>query len=64
MDSLDNLARRIRLGEDSELEPKRVLLADARVNAPERGEFADELAAFEVDCRGQGIGSSIELVGP
>ncbi len=46
MDSLDDLARRIRLGEDSELELKRVLLAGARVTDPGRGDFADELAAF------------------
>ncbi|MEO6193433.1 MAG: ATP-binding protein [Thermoanaerobaculia bacterium] len=46
MDSLHDLARRIRLGEDSELELKRVLLAGARVTAPVRGDFADELAAF------------------
>ena len=43
MDPLDDLARRIRLGEDSELELKRVLLAGARVTAPGRGDFADEL---------------------
>ncbi len=46
MDSLHDLSRRIRLGEDSELELKRVLLAGARVTAPVRGDFADELAAF------------------
>jgi ATP-dependent DNA helicase RecG len=46
MDSTDDLARRIRLGEDSELELKRVLMAGARVTAPGRGDFADELAAF------------------
>ncbi len=46
MDSLDDLSRRIRLGEDSELELKRVLLAGARVTDPGRGDFADELAAF------------------
>lgn len=46
MDSLEDLARRIRLGEDSELELKRVLLAGARVTAPARDDFADELAAF------------------
>lgn len=46
MDRLDDLARRIRLGEDSELELKRVLLAGARVTAPARSDFADELAAF------------------
>ena len=42
----DDLARRIRLGEDSELELKRVLLAGTRVAAPGRSDFADELAAF------------------
>lgn len=46
MDSLDDLGRRIRLGEDSELELKRVLLAGARVTDPGRSDFADELAAF------------------
>ncbi len=46
MENRDDLARRIRLGEDSELELKRVLLAGARVTAPGRGDFADELAAF------------------
>ncbi len=46
MDNLDSLARRIRLGEDSELELKRLLLAGARVTAPARSDFADELAAF------------------
>ncbi|MFN8526896.1 MAG: ATP-binding protein [Chloroflexota bacterium] len=45
-DSFDALARRIRLGEDSELELKRVLLAGARVTAPTRSDLADELAAF------------------
>jgi len=46
MDSHEDLARRIRLGEDSELELKRVLLAGARVTSPGRSDFADELAAF------------------
>lgn len=46
MDSIENLIRRIRLGEDSELELKRVLLAGARIAAPSRDDFADELAAF------------------
>jgi ATP-dependent DNA helicase RecG len=46
MDRPDDLARRIRLGEDSELELKRVVLAGSRVTAPGRGDFADELAAF------------------
>ena len=42
----DELARRIRLGEDSTLELKRVLLSGDRVTSPHRNEFADELAAF------------------
>ncbi len=46
MDNQNDLARRIRLGEDSELELKRVLLAGARVTAPGRSDFADELVAF------------------
>lgn len=46
MDTTDDLARRIRLGEDSALELKRVLLAGARVTAPGRNDVADELAAF------------------
>ena len=40
------LTRRIRLGEDSTLELKRVLLSGDRVTSPHRNEFADELAAF------------------
>ena len=42
----DELARRIRLGEDSTLELKRVLLAGKRVTGPDRGRFADELAGM------------------
>ena len=42
----DELVRRIRLGEDSTLELKRVLLAGSRVTAPNRNEFADELAGM------------------
>ncbi len=42
----DDLARRIRLGEDSTLEFKRVLLSGSRVTSPERREFADELASM------------------
>lgn len=42
----DSLDRRIRLGEDSSLELKQVLLAGDRVKAPNRDDFADELAAF------------------
>ena len=41
-----NLARRLRLDEDSTLELKRVLLSGSRVTSPNRNEFADELAAF------------------
>ena len=42
----EDLARRIRLGEDSTLELKRVLVSGARVTSPERGSFADELAGM------------------
>ena len=42
----DDLARRIRLGEDSTLELKRVLLSGSRVAGPDRGGFADELASM------------------
>ena len=42
----ERLARRIRLGEDSTLELKRVLLAGSKVRDPERNDFADELAAM------------------
>ena len=41
-----DLSRRLRLGEDSALELKRVLLSGERVTSPNRNEFADELAAF------------------
>ena len=37
----DELVRRIRLGEDSTLELKRVLLAGSRITAPKRSEFAE-----------------------
>ena len=40
------LARRIRLGEDSALELKRLHLAGGQVRGPHRDSFADELAAF------------------
>jgi len=46
MDSPDDLMRHIRLGEDSELELKRVLFTGARVSDPGRDDFADELSAF------------------
>lgn len=42
----DELARRIRLGEDSTLELKRVLLAGSKITALGRTEFADELASM------------------
>ncbi len=41
-----NLARRIRLGEDSTMEFKRVVLSGDRVSNPVRKELSDELAAF------------------
>lgn len=41
-----NLARRIRLGEDSTMEFKRVMLSGDRVSNPHRNELSDELAAF------------------
>lgn len=40
------LARRIRLGEDSTLGLKRVVLAGGRVSDPKRNDMADELAAL------------------
>ena len=43
---IGDLARRIRLGEDSTLELKCVVLAGERVTSPSRNDFADELAAF------------------
>ena len=42
----NDLAQRIRLGEDSTLELKRVLLAGDRVTGPGRREFADELVGM------------------
>lgn len=42
----DELSRRIRLGEDSTLELKRILLAANRVTGPDRARFADELAGM------------------
>ena len=46
MSRSEDLARRIRLGEDSGLELKRVALAGRRVTGPRRDDFADELAAL------------------
>ena len=52
----EDLARRIRLGEDSTLEFKRVLLSGARVTGPERRDFADELAGMA-----NGVGGTVIL---
>ena len=41
-----DLARRIRLGEDSALELKQVTVSGSRVTAPRRNDVADELGAF------------------
>jgi len=46
MSNSEDLLRRIRLGEDSDWEFKRVMLAGTKVKAPPRDDFADELAAF------------------
>lgn len=46
MRDTDGLARRIRLGEDSSLELKRVLVAGDEVAGPKRDDFADEMAAM------------------
>ena len=40
------LARRIRLGEDSTLELKRILVSGSRVTDPKRDDFADEMTAM------------------
>ena len=42
----EELARRVRLGEDSSLELKRVLLAGGKVKDPARNDVADELAGM------------------
>ena len=42
----EDLLRRIRLGEDSTLEFKSVLVSSGSVKEPQRKDFADELAAF------------------
>ena len=46
MNETGDLVRRIRLGEDSSLELKSVVVAGKRVKEPSRRAFADELAAF------------------
>ena len=48
---LADLARQIRLGEDSLLALKQVLMSGSRVTVPGRDEFADELAAM-ANCLG------------
>ena len=42
----NELARHTRLGEDSTVELKRILMAGSRVTAPKRDDFADELGAL------------------
>lgn len=46
MSDTEALARRIRLGEDSTLELKRILVSGSRVADPKRDDFADEVAAM------------------
>ena len=46
MNQIGDLARRIRLGEDSALGFKSVVVAESRVKEPSKSAFADELAAF------------------
>lgn len=46
MRDTEALARRIRLGEDSTLELKRILVSGTRVADPKRDHFADEMAAM------------------
>ena len=48
-----DLARRIRLGEDSTMEFKRVVLSGDRVSNPLRKELSDELAAFPTAVAGR-----------
>ena len=43
---IGDLAKYIRLGEDSTLELERIVLAGCRVTSPSRNDFADELAAL------------------
>lgn len=53
MTDYGDLARRIRLGEDSALELKQVSVAGSRVTAPSRNDVADELGAFANGRGGQ-----------
>lgn len=46
MRDTEALARRIRLGEDSTLELKRILVSGSRVSEPKRDDVADEMAAM------------------
>ena len=52
--NIRELSRRIRLGEDSTLEFKRVVLAGERVADPKRNDMADELAAL-ANARGGAV---------
>lgn len=45
-DETEQLLRRIRLGEDSTLELKRIVVAGQRISDPSRDAMSDELAAF------------------
>ena len=45
-DTTEELLAKIRLGEDSELELKSLIIAGDRVRGPEKKDFADELAAL------------------
>ena len=56
MTDLDDLMRRIRLGEDSTLELKRVLLSGHSIIGPHRSDFADELASMA-----NGLGGTVVL---
>ena len=51
----NDLAGRIRLGEDSTLELKRVLLSGSRVTDPQRNAFADELSGMANGWGGTGV---------
>ena len=53
MTDYGDLARRIRLGEDSALELNQVSVAGSRVTAPSRNDVADELGAFANGRGGQ-----------
>ncbi len=54
-DETEQLLRRIRLGEDSTLELKRVVVAGNKVSDPSRDAMSDELAAFANSRAPQGV---------